>query len=122
MKLALKMKGNVGGGSLSKQHLPHQGNIMAVVFSKQLELSVIGHAHSALTFSGIRLACGSSLKSQKPCQDFTEILLRFQCSLRLPFWVSSGAISMVLAGLLCFSLLSSPVYTFILEFFVTARL
>ena len=112
----------VGGGSSLKRCLPCQGNITAVVFPKPLELSVINRAHLALTFFGIRLACGSSLKPQKPCQGFTETLLRFQCSFRLPFRASSGAISMVLAGLLCFSLLSFCVHIFILEFFVAARL
>ena len=112
----------VEGGSSSKQRLPCRGNIMAVVFPKRLELNVINCTHSALTFFGISLACGSSLKLQKPCQGFMETLLGFWCSLRLPFWASSGAISMVLAELLCFSLLSSCVHIFILEFFITARL
>ena len=85
MKLVLKMRGNVEGSSLLKQCLPHQSNIMAVIFLKWLELSVINYAHSVLTSSEIELACGSSLKSQKLCQDFTEILLRFQCLLKLPF-------------------------------------
>ena len=57
----------VGGGSSSKQRLPRQGNITAVVFPKWLELSVTSHAHSALTSFGIGLACGSLLKPQKPC-------------------------------------------------------
>ena len=122
MKLVLRMKGNVEMGSSSKQCLPHQSNITAVVFSKQLKLGVTNYTHSALISFEIRLACGSSLKPQKPCQDFTEILLRFQCLLKLPFWASSGAISVVLAGLLCFSLLSSSVNIFILEFFIAARL
>ena len=69
---------------------------MAVVFPKRLELSVLSHAHSALT----------------PFELW---------SLMFPFLVSPRAVSMVLAGLLCFSLLSSRVYTFILEFFVAAR-
>ena len=112
----------VGSSSLSKQRLPHRGNITAVVFPKWLKLSVINHAHSALTSFGIRLVYGSSLKSQKPCQGFAETLLEFQCLLRLPFRASSEAISVILAGLLCFSLLLSCVYIFILEFFVAVRL
>ena len=112
----------VGGGSLSKQRLPHQGNITAVVFPKWLKLSVISHAHSALTSFEIKLAYGSLLKSQKSCQSFAETLLRFQCLFRLLFEASSGAISMILTGLLCFFLLLSSVHIFILEFFITARL
>ena len=54
---------------------------------------------------------GSLSKQQKPCQGF-----------RLPLWTSSEAISVVLTGLLYLSLLLSPVYTFILEFFIVARL
>ena len=64
----------VGGGSSSKQRLPRRGNITAVVFPKWLKLSVIGHAHSALTSFGIRLAYGSSLKPQKPCWGFSACL------------------------------------------------
>ena len=62
MKLTLRMGGNIGGGSLLKQHLPCWGNMIAVVFPKWLELGVTSHAHSALTSFGIGLACGSSLK------------------------------------------------------------
>ena len=122
MKLALKIEGNVGGDSSLKQCLLCWGNIMTVVFSKWLELGVTSCAHSVLISFGIELACDFSLKSQKPCQGFMKTLLRFQCLLRLPFWASSGAISMVLAELLCFSLLSSSVIIFILKFFVAARL
>ena len=39
-----------------------------------------------------------------------------------PFRANSGAINVVLTGLLCFSLLLSYVHIFILEFFVAARL
>ena len=85
IKLVLKMKDNVEGSFLLKQHLSHQNNIMIVVFLKQLELNVINCAHLALTFSEIRLVCGSSLKSQKPYQNFIKTLLRFQCLLRLSF-------------------------------------
>ena len=48
-KLTLKMRDNVEGSSSLKQHLPCQSNITAVVFSKQLKLSVINCAHSTLT-------------------------------------------------------------------------
>ena len=72
-----KMGGNVGGGSLLRQCLPHQSNITAVVFSKWLELSVIDCAHSALIPFEIRLACDFSLKPQKPCQGFMKTLLGF---------------------------------------------
>ena len=68
---------NVEGDSSSKQYLFCQGNITAVVFPKQLKLSVTNCTHSALTSFEIRLACDSLLKSQKPCQGFTETLLRF---------------------------------------------
>ena len=85
IKLTLKMRDNVKSSSLLKQYLPYWGNITAVVFPKQLKLSVINHAHSALTSSEIRFACDPSLKPQKSCQSFTEILLKFQCLLRLPF-------------------------------------
>ena len=71
------MGGNVEGDFSSKQCLFHQSNIMTVVFSKQLELSVINCAHSVLISSEIRFAYGFSLKLQKPCQSFTETLLRF---------------------------------------------
>ena len=121
-KLALKMRGNVESSSLLKQHLFCWGNITAVVFPKQLKLSVINCAHSVLTSSGIRLACGSLLKPQKLCQGFTETLLRFQCLFGLSFWTSSGVTNVVLIGLLCFSLLLSSVNIFILKFFVAARL
>ena len=121
-KLILKMKNNVEGDSLLKQHLFYWSNIITVVFSKQLELNVTSHTHSALISFGIEFICDFLLKSQKPCQDFIKILLRFWCLLRLPFWASSGVISVVLVGLLCFSLLLSCVNIFILEFFVTVRL
>ena len=55
-KLMLKTGGNVGGSSSLKQCLPCWSNITAVVFPKQLKLSVINHAHSALTSFEIRLA------------------------------------------------------------------
>ena len=64
----------VGGGSSLKWCLPCRGNITAVVFPKRLELGVTSCAHSALTSLGIRLAYGSSLKSQKPCLDFNACL------------------------------------------------
>ena len=113
---------NVGGGFSLKQRLPCQGNITAVVFPKWLKLSVINRAHSALTSFGMGLTYGSSLKSQKPCQGFIEILLRFWYLFRLPFWASSEATSVILTELLCFSLLSFCVHIFILKFFVAARL
>ena len=65
---------SVEGGSSLKWCLPCQGNITAVFFPKWLELGVTSYTHSALTSFGIRLACGSSLKSQKPCWSFSTHL------------------------------------------------
>ena len=76
-KLMLKMESNVEGDFSLKQHLPHWGNITAVVFLKWLKLNVINCTHSTLTSFKIRLTYDSSLKSLKPCQGFTETLLRF---------------------------------------------
>ena len=56
------MKSNVEDDSLLKQCLFCQGNIMAVIFSKQLELSVIDYAHSVLISFEIEFAYGFSLK------------------------------------------------------------
>ena len=113
---------SVEGGSSPKWCLPCQGNITAVVFPKWLELSVINRTYSALTSFEIGLAYGSLLKPQKPCQSFTETLLKFQYSFKLPFWASLKTTSMVLAEFLCFFLFSSCVNIFILKFFITVRL
>ena len=66
-KLMLKMRGNVEGSFSLKQYLLYWGNITAIVFLKQLKLSVINHAHSVLISFEIRFVYGFSLKSQKPC-------------------------------------------------------
>ena len=87
----------VGSGFSLKQRLPHWGNTTAVVFPKQLELSVISCTHSALTPSGIRL---------------TYIFLKLAQGLLAWSWYSFSVF-------FCFHFMY---YTFILKFFITVRL